>query len=101
MRINIVSEFELSSYHCDTGIVFQLPFVYFPGIGLLLQELEMAGFTEDTLVVYTSDNGIPFPYGRTNLYDSGIREPFLLSSPEHKKSWGKVSFPLCIERKSP
>lgn len=60
------------------------------GIGLVLSELEAAGVLDDTLVLYTSDNGIPFPNGRTNLYDSGIGEPFLLSSPAHKHAWGLV-----------
>ncbi|XP_023803439.1 N-sulphoglucosamine sulphohydrolase-like, partial [Cyanistes caeruleus] len=44
-----------------------------------------------TLVIYTSDNGIPFPGGRTNLYRSGSAEPLLLSSPEHPQRWGQVS----------
>ena len=40
-------------------------------MGLVLQELEAAGFQKDTLVIYSSDNGIPFPSGRTNVYDPG------------------------------
>ncbi|KYM76805.1 N-sulfoglucosamine sulfohydrolase [Atta colombica] len=39
------------------------------GVGLVLEELKNAGFKDNTLVIYTSDNGIPFPNGRTNLYD--------------------------------
>ena len=60
------------------------------GIGVILQELELSGHSEDTLVVYTSDNGIPFPSGRTNLFDPGMAEPLLLSSPQHPHSWGQV-----------
>lgn len=60
------------------------------GIGLVLGELEKHGVLQDTLVMYTSDNGVPFPSGRTNLYDPGMSEPFLVSSPYHKASWGKV-----------
>lgn len=41
------------------------------GVGLVLKELETSGVLNDTLVIYTSDNGIPFAGGRTNLYDSG------------------------------
>lgn len=44
----------------------------FLGVGLILEELENAGLKNNTLVIYTSDNGIPFPNGRTNLYDSGL-----------------------------
>ncbi|XP_030627705.1 N-sulfoglucosamine sulfohydrolase [Chanos chanos] len=61
------------------------------GIGLVLQELRDAGFDNNTLVIYSSDNGIPFPNGRTNLYRSGVAEPMLVSSPEHRQRWGQVS----------
>ncbi|KAM4603515.1 N-sulfoglucosamine sulfohydrolase [Polymixia lowei] len=61
------------------------------GIGLVLRELREAGYENDTLVVYSSDNGIPFPNGRTNLYRSGTAEPMLVSSPEHRERWGDTS----------
>ncbi|XP_011385816.2 N-sulphoglucosamine sulphohydrolase, partial [Pteropus vampyrus] len=61
------------------------------GIGLVLQELQAAGVLNDTLVIFTSDNGIPFPSGRTNLYWPGTAEPLLVSSPEHPGRWGQVS----------
>ncbi|XP_024937694.1 N-sulphoglucosamine sulphohydrolase isoform X2 [Cephus cinctus] len=54
------------------------------GVGLVLKELKDAGVLDDTLVIYTSDNGIPFPSGRTNLYDPGMAEPMMISSPYHK-----------------
>lgn len=57
----------------------------------MLEELRRAGVLNSTLVIYTSDNGIPFPSGRTNLYWSGTAEPLLLSSPEHPGRWGQVS----------
>lgn len=59
------------------------------GIGLFLKELDLAGFTEDTLVIYSSDNGIPFPSGRTNLYEPGMSEPLLISNPLNRQHWGK------------
>ena len=34
------------------------------GVGLVLKELELAGHSEDTLVLFSSDNGIPFPLGK-------------------------------------
>ncbi|KAJ0176951.1 hypothetical protein K1T71_006960 [Dendrolimus kikuchii] len=51
------------------------------GVALVLKELEAAGHLDDTLVIYTSDNGIPFPSGRTNFYDPGLREPLIIASP--------------------
>ncbi|XP_017755074.1 PREDICTED: N-sulphoglucosamine sulphohydrolase [Eufriesea mexicana] len=58
------------------------------GVGLVLKELENAGFKDNTLVIYTSDNGIPFPNGRTNLYEPGLAEPMMIRSPisNHRKN---------------
>jgi len=61
------------------------------GVGLILQALHDYGFTDNTLVMYSSDNGIPFPSGRTNLYDPGMAEPMIVSSPESKGRWGEIS----------
>ncbi|XP_054987842.1 N-sulphoglucosamine sulphohydrolase [Sorex araneus] len=61
------------------------------GIGLVLGELQGAGVLNDTLVIFTSDNGVPFPSGRTNLYWPGTAEPLMVSSPEHRARWGQVS----------
>lgn len=58
---------------------------------MVLRELREAGYENDTLVLYSSDNGIPFPNGRTNLYGSGTAEPMLVSSPEHRGRWGASS----------
>jgi uncharacterized sulfatase len=43
--------------------------------GEMLTLLEAAGKLENTLVVMTGDNGMPFPRAKTNLYDSGARQP--------------------------
>ena len=61
------------------------------GVGLMMTALEKYGFLDNTLVILTSDNGIPFPNGRTNLYHSGTIEPFILSSPLDTQNWGKKS----------
>lgn len=49
---------------------------------------------DNTLIIYSSDNGIPFPNGRTNLYDSGLAEPLFISSPLHKERQNKVTYSL-------
>lgn len=66
------------------------------GVGLILNEFSTAGLLDDTLVVFSSDNGIPFPNGRTNLYDSGIKEPFMISHPSDTSQWGKVRLDCCL-----
>ena len=62
----------------------------------MLSELQSAGFADNTLVIYTSDNGIPFPRGRTNLHEPGMAEPLLISSPLHRHRWSQVVL-LCTD----
>ncbi len=50
-------------------------------VARILAGLEKAGQIENTLVVVTSDNGMPFPRAKTNLYDSGTRMPLAISWP--------------------
>ncbi|KAL0279496.1 UNVERIFIED_CONTAM: hypothetical protein PYX00_001039 [Menopon gallinae] len=64
------------------------------GIGLVLKELETAGVLSETLIMYTSDNGIPFPSGRTNLYDPGIAQPLLVASPIESDRRNEVTFAM-------
>lgn len=64
------------------------------GVGLVLKELEAAGHLNDTLVIYTSDNGPSLPAGRTNLYDPGVREPMFISSPEHPERRNQVTYAM-------
>jgi N-sulfoglucosamine sulfohydrolase len=51
------------------------------GVGLLLDALRETGHADDTLVIYMSDNGRPFPGAKTTLYDEGIHLPLIVSSP--------------------
>ena len=44
-------------------------------VGEMLALLERSGKLDNTLVVVTSDNGMPFPRCKANLYDSGSRMP--------------------------
>lgn len=37
------------------------------GVGLIVKELHDAGLLNDTLIVYTSDNGPPFPSGNIEV----------------------------------
>jgi N-sulfoglucosamine sulfohydrolase len=55
------------------------------GVGLVLDALKKAGAADDTLVIFISDNGIPFPGAKTTLYDAGVRLPLILSSPKQSK----------------
>jgi N-sulfoglucosamine sulfohydrolase len=51
-------------------------------VGSAIAELEKHGLLENTIIIMTSDNGMPFPRSKANLYDSGVRVPFAIR-------WGK------------
>ncbi|MFL6576524.1 MAG: sulfatase [Povalibacter sp.] len=55
------------------------------GIGLVLKALHDTQHDADTLVIYLSDNGRPFPGAKTTLYDEGIHMPLIISSPAQTK----------------
>lgn len=50
-------------------------------VGEVLAELDRQGIAENTLVLFLSDNGRPFPRCKTTLYDSGIRTPLIARWP--------------------
>lgn len=47
----------------------------------VLAKLEAAGELDNTLIVVTSDNGMPFPRAKTTLYDPGVRMPLAVRWP--------------------
>lgn len=49
--------------------------------GTLVDTLKRTGTYEDTLIVYLSDNGAPFPGSKTNVYEPGIRLPLIVKKP--------------------
>lgn len=51
------------------------------GIGTLLDALDALGLAEDTLVICTTDHGIPFPGGKATLYDRGLGVMLILRGP--------------------
>ena len=50
-------------------------------VGKVVQLLEKRGQTENTLILFISDNGRPFPRDKTTLYDGGIRTPWIVKWP--------------------
>ena len=50
-------------------------------LGQVLQALDRRKLRDNTLVVFLSDNGAPFPREKGTLYDGGTRTPLLFSWP--------------------
>ena len=59
-------------------------------VGTILKAIDAAGVAEDTIVIFTNDNGAPLifpnlntPYrgGKANLFDGGVRVPLLVRWP--------------------
>lgn len=51
------------------------------GVGMILDDLAETGRTDETLVIFLSDNGRPFGGAKTNLYDPGLHLPLIIRAP--------------------
>ena len=60
------------------------------GLGRLIEILKAAGKYDETLIIYISDNGIPFPGAKTTVYEPGLRLPCIVRDPGAKNR-GAVS----------
>jgi arylsulfatase A-like enzyme len=71
-------------------------------IGRVLGALESNGITDNTLVIFTSDNGgvnvsslqWPLRGGKGMYYEGGIREPFFIRWPEKIKAGSRCDTPV-------
>jgi N-sulfoglucosamine sulfohydrolase len=75
----------------DLAALYRTVSRYDQGIGIFMQLLKDFGYDDNTLVFLTSDNGIPFPNAKTNLYDPGMGEPLLISNPLAKQRWNSTT----------
>ena len=55
------------------------------GIGFMLDVLRETGALDDTLILFLSDNAIPFPNAKTNVYDAGIHMPMIARAPGQRR----------------
>ncbi len=60
-------------------------------VGEVLAELERQGEADNTLMMFLSDNGRPFPRDKTTLYDSGIKTPLIAKWPGTIKAGGATN----------
>lgn len=81
---------ELAEYHQAVNRLDQ-------GVGMVLEALSDAGVEEDTLVLFISDNGVPFLNAKSTLYAAGCRLPFLLRCPGGPKTLRNPNFVSFID----
>lgn len=55
-----------------------------------IASLEQRGLLDNTIVVVTSDHGMPFPRAKASLYDLGSRVPLAIRWPKGIKNPGRV-----------
>ncbi len=65
---------ELAQYYQSVSRIDQ-------GLGRLLKLLEKSGKSDNTIIIYLSDNGIAFPGAKTTVYEPGIRLPLIVKDP--------------------
>lgn len=59
-------------------------------LGDILKTLEEAGELENTLIIATSDNGMPFPRYKGHPHEFATRLPFVVKWPGHIKNPGRT-----------
>ncbi|MGD7654673.1 MAG: sulfatase [Verrucomicrobiales bacterium] len=76
-------------------------------VGVVLQQLEKSGVADNTIVVFTSDNGglstseglptsnLPLRGGKGWVYEGGIREPWIVRWPGVTKAGSESVEPIC------
>jgi len=49
--------------------------------GAVMAALAASGLEEETLVIFLSDHGMPFPFAKSSVYDNGLRTPLVMRWP--------------------
>lgn len=90
VRVHDPSEVKVSPYFKDTENTRREISQYYDeihrmdrNIGAILEELEKQKLRNNTLVIFLSDNGMPFPRNKATSYDSGIHTPLIMQWDGH------------------
>lgn len=62
----------------------------------IVKTLEEKQMIENTVVVFTSDNGMPFPRAKATLYDYGVRMPLIVRWDNHIEPGRVVTDPVSL-----
>ncbi len=63
-------------------------------LGRMLELLRQLGELDNTLVIVTSDNGMPFPRAKANLYEYGIHVPLAIRWGDRVGGEQEISLPV-------
>ena len=55
-------------------------------VHLILQALKESGEADNTIIVFLSDHGMPFPFAKTCLYRNSTHTPLIVKWPNHIKA---------------
>ncbi|WP_193788622.1 sulfatase [Rufibacter ruber] len=72
------------------------------GVGMIMEKLKSLGLDQNTIVVFTSDNGgesnvtsnAPLRMGKSTLYEGGVREPLIVWNPSRFAKGAVVEQPM-------
>jgi arylsulfatase A len=72
------------------------------GVGMIMAKLKSLGLAENTIIIFTSDNGgesnvtsnAPLRAGKSTLYEGGVREPLVVWNPTRFYKGGVVEQPV-------
>ncbi|MBT1688510.1 sulfatase-like hydrolase/transferase [Dawidia soli] len=72
------------------------------GVGMIMAQLQSLGLAENTIVIFTSDNGgevnvtsnAPLRGGKSMLYEGGVREPLIVWNPTRFAQGSVVHEPI-------
>jgi len=89
---------DMARYYSDVTLMDSI-------LGNVLNALEERDLDQNTLFIYTSDQGANWPFAKWTLYDAGLRIPFIARWPGEIKSGAETSamislsdiLPTCIE----
>jgi arylsulfatase A len=74
------------------------------GVGMIMEKLEQLGLAENTVVIFSSDNGgesrvttnAPLRQGKSTLYEGGIRVPLIVCFPGVTPRGAVCDTPVCV-----
>ena len=54
-------------------------------VGSIMDVLKSSPMKENTIVIFLSDHGMPFPFAKSTVYQNGLKTPFIVSWPAKLK----------------